>query len=92
LVYGSGFPIPQYSLQGVTYERRPYSMMNAALTYKFNLNAFYGEAGISLLNVFDQDNILYNNLERVPTSQTNTIRIYQQSVSFTPAFFMKMGF
>ena len=91
-VYGSGFPIPNYSLREVTYERRPYSRMDAALTYKFNLKPFYGEAGISILNIFNRDNILYNNLERVPTSQTNTIRLYQQSVPFTPTLYLKLGF
>jgi hypothetical protein len=91
-VYGSGFPIPNYSLRGVTYDRIPYHRADAALTYKFSLNRFYGEAGISILNVFDRKNLLYNNLERVPTSQTSNIKIYQQSVPFTPTLYLKVGF
>jgi hypothetical protein len=91
-VYGSGFAIPNYSLRGVTYERIPYHRVDASLTLKFNLNRVYGEAGISVLNLFDRDNLMYNNLERVPTTQTSSIRLYQQSVPFTPTLFLKIGF
>jgi len=91
-VYGSGFAIPNYSLSGVTYDRIPYHRVDASLTYKFHLKAFYGEAGISILNLFDRDNLMYNNLERVPTTQTSSIRLYQQSVPFTPTLYLKMGF
>jgi hypothetical protein len=91
-VYGSGFAIPNYSVRGVTYDRIPYHRVDAALTYKFHLNRFYGEAGISILNLFDRENLLYRNLERVPTTQKSTIRIYQQSVPFTPTLYLKMGF
>ena len=91
-VYGSGFPIPEFSRSGITYERYPYSRLDIALTYKFHLNKFYGEAGISLLNVFDKENIFYRNLERIPTIQTNSIKIYQQSVPFTPVLYLKIGF
>jgi len=91
-VYGSGFAIPNYSLSGVTYERIPYHRVDASLTLKFNLNRVYGEAGISVLNLFDRDNLMYNNLERVPTTQTSSIRLYQQSVPFTPTLFLKISF
>ena len=91
-VYGSGFAIPNYSLSGVTYDRIPYHRVDVSLTYKFHLKPFYGEAGISILNLFDRDNLMYNNLERVPTTQTSSIRLYQQSVPFTPTLYLKMGF
>jgi len=91
-VYGSGFAIPTYSRSGITYNRIPYHRVDASLTYKFQLSPFYGEAGISILNLFDRDNLMYNNLERVPTTQTNSIRIYQQSVPFTPTLYLKVGF
>ncbi len=91
-VYGSGFAIPNYSLGGVTYRRIPYHRVDASLTYKFRVKPFYGEAGISVLNLFDRDNLMYNNLKRVPTTQTSSIRIYQQSVPFTPTLYLKVGF
>jgi hypothetical protein len=47
---------------------------------------------MSLLNVFDKENIFYRNLERIPTTQTNSIKIYQQSVPFTPVLYLKIGF
>jgi len=91
-IYGSGFAIPNITRSGITYERYPYHRVDAAITAKFNISKMYGEAGISILNVFDHENLLYNNLERVPTSQTSAIQLYQQSVPFTPTLFLKMGF
>ncbi len=83
-VYGSGFAIPELTLTGVNYNRVPYRRLDAALIYKFSVSSFYGEAGISILNLLGRDNLLYNNLKRIPTSQTSDIRLYQQSVPFTP--------
>lgn len=91
-VYGSGFPIPNYSRSGISYERTAYHRFDLALTYKFDVKQFYGEAGLSILNLFDHENFLYNNLERVPTTQISTINIYQNSVPFTPTIYLKMGF
>ena len=91
-IYGSGFAIPNYSLRGVTYTRIPYHRVDASFTLKFNLNPAYGEADISILNLFNRENLMYNNLERVPTTQTSSIRIYQQSVPFTPTLYLKIGF
>ncbi len=62
------------------------------LTSKFHVRSFFGEAGISILNVFNRDNLLYNNLKRVPASQTSNITLYQRSVSFTPILYLKAGF
>jgi hypothetical protein len=91
-IYGSGYAIPKIDRFGIQYERYPYHRVDAALTTKFNFSKIYGEAGISILNVFDHENLLYNNLERVPTSQTSTIQLYQQSVPFTPTLYLKIGF
>jgi len=91
-VYGSGFPVPDYNQQPIEITRTPYHRFDVALTYKFNFSKFYGEAGISVLNIFDRENLLYNNLERVPASQTTSISIYEQSVPFTPTIYIKLGF
>lgn len=91
-VYGSGFPI--YEIENGSYEitRTPYIRLDMALIYKFKFKKLYGETGISVLNVFDRENILYNNLERVPASQDNTIRLYEESVPFTPSIYLKVAF
>ncbi len=91
-VYGSGFPLARYSSDEVTYERIPYKRLDIALTYKFNMKRIYGEAGFSILNLLNHENYLYNNLERVPTSQISSINIYQQSIPFTPTVYLKIGF
>ncbi|MFW5644450.1 MAG: FecR domain-containing protein [Bacteroidota bacterium] len=87
-VYGSGFP----NRNVLDEERFPYHRLDLALTSKFNFSAFYGEAGLFVLNVFDRENLLHYNLERVPSFQTSTIKIYQQSVPFTPTLFLRIGF
>ncbi len=91
-VYGSGFPLIKFSSNGITYERIPYKRLDLALTYKFNIKKIFGEAGLSILNLLDHENYLYNNLERVPTSQISSINIYQQSIPFTPTIYLKIGF
>ncbi len=91
-IYGSGFAIPKYSLSGINYSYIPYRRLDASLTCKFNINTFYGEAGISVLNLLNRDNLLYNNLKKVPTNQTSNINLYQQSVPFTPTLYLRVGF
>jgi hypothetical protein len=91
-IYGSGFAIPELTLTGITYSHIPYRRLDASLTYKFHITNFYGEAGISVLNLFNRENLLYNNLKRVPTNQTSDIRLYQQSVPFTPTLYLRVGF
>ena len=91
-IYGSGFAIPELTLTGITYSHIPYRRLDASLTYKFQIVNFFGEAGISVLNLFNRDNLLYNNLKRVPSNQTSDIKLYQQSVSFTPTLYLRVGF
>jgi hypothetical protein len=91
-VYGSGFPIPEFANGTVTYSRTPYHRVDAAFVYKFNGKHVGGEAGISVLNVFDTDNMLYNNLERVPSSQSASIELYSESMPFTPTLYLKVAF
>ncbi len=87
-VYGSGFP----NRNALNEERFPYHRIDVSLTSKFHFNTFFGEAGLSVLNIFDRENLLYYNLERVPSFQTSTINVYQQSVPFTPTLFLRIGF
>ncbi|WP_462282088.1 FecR domain-containing protein [Salinivirga cyanobacteriivorans] len=91
-VYGSGFPILDFDQTPAVVTRTPYIRLDVALIYKFHFSRFYGETGISVLNLFDRENLLYSNLERVPVAQTSSIRIYQQSVPFTPTVYIKIGF
>ncbi len=91
-VYVSGFAI--YTLNNRTYtlDRTPYIRLDMALIYKFRFQKITGETGISVLNAFNRANILYHNIERVPTEQTNTIRLYEESVPFTPTIYLKVAF
>jgi hypothetical protein len=91
-VYGSGFPIYEINNGTVETTRTHYSRLDMAMIYKFNLKKLNGETGISVLNVFDRENILFNNLERIPAEQSNTIRLYEESVPFTPSIYLKLAF
>ena len=91
-VYGSGFAIYNISNGNYTIGRTPYIRLDMALIYKFRLKQIIGETGISILNVLDHDNILYSNLERVPIDQNRTIKLYEESVSFTPSIYLKVAF
>lgn len=91
-VYGTGFPIFETVNQVLEISRTPYIRLDMAIVYKFNIKKLFGETGISVLNVFNRENILYHNLERVPTNQSNTIQLYEESVPFSPSVYVKLSF
>jgi len=91
-VYGSGFPVYEITNQELTKTRTAYMRLDMAIVYKFHIKKLLGETGISVLNVFNRENVLYNNLERVPTNQSNTIQLYEESVPFTPSIYLKLAF
>jgi hypothetical protein len=91
-VYGSGFPFYETNNGKLELERTPYIRLDMALIYKFSFKKLNGETGISVLNVFDRQNVLFNNLERIPAEQSNTIRLYEESVPFTPSIYLKVAF
>jgi hypothetical protein len=50
------------------------------------------EAGISILNVLNHENIKYSNVIRIPDSQASTIRIHAEAVPFTPTLYLNVSF
>ncbi len=88
-VFGSGFP---YKPPGVVpsdpSEDFKYSRLDVSFTYKFLDRKLKGEAGISILNVLNRQNIKYANFERIPASN-NSISVYAEAIPFTPTLYLK---
>jgi hypothetical protein len=89
-VYGSGFPSTN-PLDNPNNNVLPYNRFDTALNYKFSRKRYSLETGISILNLFNTQNLKINNLERIPTEQTSTLNIYNQAVPFTPTLFLNLS-
>ncbi len=88
-VYGTGFPFAPYP-----YDRDAdltYNRWDVSFIYKFLNRKVVGEAGISILNVLNTENIKYTNFERIPATQTNSINIYAEAIPFTPTLYLKFS-
>ena len=91
-VYGSGFERFDFETADGNRLNREYSRLDAAVVYKFRPEKVKAEAGISVLNVFDTDNIKYSNLRRASVDEINFVGIYTKAVPFTPAVFFMLKF
>ncbi|PTN08602.1 TonB-dependent receptor plug domain-containing protein [Mangrovibacterium marinum] len=88
-VYGSGFPgLPDDPAVG----NRAYQRMDAAVSYRLNKPKYSLEVGVSILNVFNYENIKYDNFVRIPDDQDATLNVSAEAVPFTPAMFVKVAF
>ena len=90
-VYGSGFPDPSPLLSDDLFEQA-YSRLDAAVIYRFSRNRYSLETGLSVLNVFNRENIKYSNFVRVPTNLTGTVNIHAEAVPRTLTVFLNMSF
>lgn len=90
-VYGSGMKIVKdvfENLDDVSYNR-----VDAALTYKFSTKRFNAETGLSILNIFDSQNLKYANIKNIKINQDiGSIKVYSDAVPLTPILFLKMVF
>lgn len=68
---------------------KPYSRLDLSLTYKLQLKKVQLQAGASVLNIFDTNNIKYN--YRL-ADQTNVINMYTKATPFTPVVFFEIIF
>lgn len=90
-VYGSGFRAPR-SIFNNPEERYPYSRLDMALFYRHSIKHYHFEAGVSVLNVLNHENIKYSNVIRIPDSQTTSISIHAEAIPFTPTIYLNMAF
>lgn len=91
-VYGSGLQILKEVFKDQTNDVS-YSRVDVALTYKFAPKRFSGEVGLSILNLFDTQNLKYTNMKTIQLSpELGNIQVYSNAVAFTPIIFLKLVF
>jgi hypothetical protein len=90
-IFGSGFPNSKnYKSEDDSVEKQ-YSRFDIAFTYKLNWNKIDFETGVSILNLFNTENIRYqNNIEYA--NGNGKIQLKAESTPFTPLMFFKMKF
>lgn len=91
-VYGSGFERFDFETEEGLHQSQPYHRMDASVVYRFRPGKVKTEAGLSVLNVFDYDNVKYANLRRTSSDDINLLGIYSEAVPFTPTVFFKIKF
>ena len=91
-VYGSGLELIRDAFpDGNT--KTDYQRLDVALTYKLNWSKTQSELGVSVLNVFDRENLSYNFLRSINLSpEYNSVKVYTNAVPFTPTIFFKIVF
>jgi hypothetical protein len=90
-VYGSGLPDPDKLPDIVDYVS-PYSRLDGAIIYKLSVRKLHLDAGVSMLNILNTENIKYSNLTRVPTEDTTTASIYAEAMPRTTTLFLNVNF
>jgi len=90
-VYGSGFP-DRLGFFNNTINRYPYSRLDAAFIYQHSIKGYHMEAGLSVLNLLNSENIKYSNFVRIPDAQSNTVSIHAEAVPFTPTIYLNLSF
>lgn len=89
-VYGSGFERFDIETENGIKLNQPYNRLDAALVYKFKPGKVKAEAGISVLNVLNADNIKYSNLSITSVEEISLVGVYADAIPFTPALFLKI--
>lgn len=85
-VYGSGFPDIFYNNP-----ERDYHRLDLAVTRSLSYRRFKIDTGLSILNVFNYQNLKYDNFYRLP-DETGTIELQAEAVPFTPTIFFNILF
>jgi hypothetical protein len=89
-VYGSGFERFDNEVGSELELDTPYKRLDASLVYKFKPGKVKAEAGISLLNLLNNENIKYSNIRVSTIDEVNLVGVYADAVPFTPAVFLKI--
>lgn len=89
-VYGSGFERFDIETESGVKLNQPYNRADASVVYKFKPGKVRAEAGISVLNIFNTDNIKFSNLSVSSADDLSLVGVYADAVPFTPALFLKI--
>ena len=91
-VYGSGFERYNFETSQQEEKDKPYSRLDMALVYRFRPGKIRTELGLSVLNVFDTNNVKYSNIRSTSVDDVSLVNIYTGSVPFTPTLFFNIQF
>jgi hypothetical protein len=84
-IYGSG--IPNVAQQNSNLDITTYNRLDLALLYQFKGKKVRSEAGLSILNLLNNQNTRYNNFYSFPDGDLP----YSHSTPFTPLLFLNIG-
>lgn len=90
-VYGSGLPEPN-GLPDTANYAYPYSRLDASAIYRFSVKKLHLDAGISVLNLLNKQNIKYSNLTYIPTDESTSVSVYAEAVPRTFTLFLHVYF
>lgn len=91
-VYGSGFNRYDFESERELNLSQDYNRLDAALVYKFRPGKVKTELGISVLNVFNTENVKYSNLRTTTVDDISLVNIYTDVVPITPTLFFNIEF
>jgi len=90
-VWGSGFYVPNpfmvFGPPGM-----PYNRMDVSAVYRLSKKKYLFDAGISLLNVFNTENIKYSNFTRIPVTSSSQVNIHAEAIPRTLTLFVNFSF
>ena len=84
-VYGSGLPNTIVYLMD---DETPYNRFDIAFLYKIKRKRSDIQTGVSLLNIFNTENIRYNDFASFPNQKQS----YPYATPFTPTIFLNINF
>ncbi len=91
-VYGSGYP----TYNGLTLlsnnDRKPYKRMDVSISYRFNPRFVKLHTGVTVLNLLNDKNLIFNNLVSNSSNNSSMFAVYSQAIPFTPMLFLEFSF
>lgn len=91
-VHGSGFKLPFITTANTVPTEKPYDRFDVSATYRFKRDKYFFDAGLSVLNVFNTENIKYSNYTLIPLSGSNPFSIHAEAVPRTLTLFINFEF
>jgi hypothetical protein len=92
IVHGSGFRLPVVPAANAVSTEKPYDRLDVSAVYRFKRDKYFFDAGFSVLNVFNTENIKYSNFTLIPVSGSNPFSIHAEAVPRTLTVFINFSF
>lgn len=90
LVYGSGFNVPGSYIYNIRQDK-PYNRVDLSAVYRLTKKKYQFDAGISMLNVFNTENIKYSNYTRIPLIGSSQVSIQSEAMPRTLTIFINFS-